>query len=103
MEGESIFSNDLDEYITNDGKEIPFERSFASYEGKTEKGKFKKDCWVSEKNNGLTPRDITKGSSKKYWFQCDECPHQFEKIIYDITKPTGGSWCPYCSNRKLCD
>ena len=69
MEGESIFSNDLDEYITNDGKEIPFERSFASYEGKTEKGKFKKDCWVSEKNNGLTPRDITLHNGGNFWFQ----------------------------------
>ena len=47
MEGNypDIFSNDLDQYITNGG--IPFEKSFASYEGKTERGKFKKDCWVS--------------------------------------------------------
>ena len=82
---------------------IPFKMSFASYEGKTKKGKLKVDCWDVEKNNELMPKDVTKGTSKKYWFQCDECPHQFEKIIYDITKPTGGSWCPYCSNRKLCD
>ena len=49
----------LEQYITED--KISFERSFASYEGKTEKGKLKKECWVVEKNNGLTPRDVTKG------------------------------------------
>ena len=54
-----FLSNDLDEYITEE--KISFERSFASYEGKTEKGKLKKECWVVEKNNGLTPRDVTKG------------------------------------------
>ena len=102
MEIYSIFSNSLDEYITNDRKEIPFENSFASYEGKTEKGKSKKDCWIIEKNNRLIPRNVTKGSGKKYWFQCDECPHQFEKRIDNTTCKAG--WCPYCSKpvSELC-
>ena len=70
MESDSIFSNALDEYITEEPKnKIPFENSFASYEGKTEKGKLKKDCWIVEKNNRLTPSEVTKGSGKKYWLQ----------------------------------
>ena len=97
MESDSIFSNDLDEFITNDGKEIPFERSFASYKGKTEKGKLKIDCWVSEKNNGLLPREVTKGTSKKYWFQCDTCPHLFKSSLSTITQKKCPTWCPYCA------
>ena len=82
---------------------IPFKMSFASYEGKTKKGKLKVDCWIVEKNNGLTPRDITKGSGKNFWFQCDTCPHQFQKGINHLVRPLRGSWCPYCKGQKLCE
>ena len=61
---------------------IPFENSFASYEGRTEKGKLKIDCWDVEKNNGLTPREVTLHNGRKFWFQCDQCPHLFHKTIY---------------------
>jgi hypothetical protein len=37
-----FLSNDLDEYITNNGKKLPFEKSFASYDGKTDKWKLKR-------------------------------------------------------------
>ena len=104
MEGDSIFSNDLDKYITKGSKnKIPFERSFASYEGKTDKGKLKKDCWVVEKNNGITPRDIMKcNQTNTFWFQCDVCNHGFQAILNHITS-SNGTWCPYCSNHKICD
>ena len=102
MESDSIFSNALDEYITEEPKnKIPFENSFASYEGKTEKGKLKKDCWIVQKNNGLTPRDITKGSGKKFWFQCDTCPHKFCSMVNNINDKS--RWCPYCVGQKLCE
>ena len=45
-----FLSNDLEEYITEDKVKIPFQRSFASYEGKTEKGKLKKDCRKDVRN-----------------------------------------------------
>ena len=78
------------------------QRSFAGYEGKTIKGKLKKDCWIVEKNNGLTPRDIMESSGKnKMWFQCDVCNHNFQSNLLNIT--CGGNWCPYCSSRQMCD
>ena len=80
-----FLSNDLNQYIKEEPKKnIPLERSFASYEGKTERGKLKKDCWVSEKNNGLLPRYVTLHNGGNFWFQCDKCPHLFHKIIYEI-------------------
>jgi hypothetical protein len=70
-----------------------FDKSFAS----NERAKY----W-SEKNKDVKPRDIFKGSSKNFFFNCD-CSHEFVKIINDITNKDGG-WCPYCSNppQKLC-
>ena len=74
------------------------QRSFAGYEGKTIKGKLKKDCWIVEKNNRLTPRDIMKSAGKnKFWFQCDVCNHDFQSILINIT--CGGNWCPHCVNK----
>ena len=70
-------------------KVIPFEKSFASHE----KAKF----W-SEKNE-VKPTDVLKSSNKKYWFDC-ECSHSFNRMLYEIIR---GNWCPYCSNKKLCD
>ena len=71
--------------------------SFASFDGKTENEKLKVDCW-SDKNE-ITPRDVSICNGEKYWFDCDTCPHDFEKAL---CKMTGGSWCPYCVNQKLC-
>ena len=80
-----------------------FKKSFASYEGKTPSGNLKIDYWIKEKNNGLTPRDITKSNGKKFWFQCDKCPHSFQSDPAHMTR-TGARWCPYCSDpcKKIC-
>ena len=101
-----FLSDDLDQYIIHneDKNKISFDKSFDSYEGKTEKGKFKKDCWVIEKNNGLTPRDVTLHNGGNFWFQCDKCPHLFYKRISEISRKgkKGNGWCPYCAGKKLC-
>lgn len=52
------------------------------------------------KRNQILPEFVFKGTYNKYWFDCNQCQHQFEAIIRNIVK---GSWCPYCSNQKLCD
>ncbi len=72
-------------------KRIPdtFEKSFAS----SDKTKF----W-SDKNE-VKPRDVFKSSGKLYFFNCD-CGHEIEVVLYSII---AGSWCGYCSNKKLCD
>jgi hypothetical protein len=70
--------------------DILFENSFASHE----KAKY----W-SDKNE-LKPNEITKGSSKKFWFNCNECGHEFLQSPNNIST---NSWCAYCNSYKLCD
>jgi hypothetical protein len=82
---------------------ICFERSFASYNGKTEKGKLKIDCWDNDKNGDVKPINLRKGTNKeKSWFKCDICYHIFEVYPNDVTNKR---WCPYCSKpcKKLCE
>jgi very-short-patch-repair endonuclease len=75
-------------------KVITFEKSFASHE----KSKF----W-SKKNGDIIPRQISKSTQKKYWFDCNKCVHTFESAISSVTNKNRGRWCPYCVNKKLCD
>lgn len=72
-----------------------FKKSLASYEDKK-----KLACWDVSKNDGLTPRDINKHSTKNYWFKCSDCHHYFEKMVSNLSRR--GCWCPYCSHRKYC-
>jgi hypothetical protein len=46
---------------------IPFDKSFASHE----KAKYWSD------NNELKPNEISKGSDKKCYFNCDERPEKY--------------------------
>jgi len=61
-----------------------------------------KSQYLSLSKNNKTARKIFKGSSNKYWFNC-ECGHEFEKSLCDVTGPHNG-WCPYCSNppKQIC-
>jgi very-short-patch-repair endonuclease len=70
---------------------IPFEKSFASHE----KAKY----WSNK--NEVKPFQISKGTDKKYWFNCNICNHEFLKSPNGIT--TNNSWCAYCNSYKLCD
>jgi very-short-patch-repair endonuclease len=71
---------------------MPYEKSFESHE--------KSQYW-SSKNGDITPRDVYKKSSKKYWFDCTVCEHSFNMQLIDVTNHD--QWCSYCSNKKLCD
>lgn len=55
--------------------------------------------WHEE--NDCKPRDIFKSTGNSYTFKCDKCPHKFTSRIADISY-TDASWCPFCSNQKLC-
>ncbi len=70
---------------------ICFNKSFAS----SDKAKY----WSSK--NEKKSREVSLNSNKKYFFNCDKCSHEFDSKLGDITN--GGNWCPYCSNKKLCD
>lgn len=51
--------------------------------------------------NDKTPRNFFKGSSKKFWFTCNVCNHNFYQSLNNIT--TSNMWCPFCSSKQLCD
>jgi len=78
--------------------------SFASFSEKTKNGKLKIECLNNEQGN-CNPRYISKGSSKKYLFKCDNCNHNFKKIINNITNGKVRGWCPYCvvPSKIFCD
>ena len=69
----------------NDDCKDCFNKSFASHE--------KVKCWSIK--NKETPRQTFKFNNNKFWFNCDNCCHDFETLL--------NSWCPYCSHSKLCD
>lgn len=73
-------------------KNVPFERSLSSC---------KYNGIFSEKNN-TDPKNIFKGSVRKYIFVCGKCDHEFHMRPNDVTN---NHWCPYCSPtcQKLCD
>jgi len=73
-----------------------FERSFASHN--------LSENWDYEKNNGVIPRSVFKGTSDKYWFKC-ECGHSFDVSLSNISKEKNNRWCPYCCvpPKKLCE
>ena len=78
------------------------ERKFEYFDGLTQKGKRKVDCWDYDKNGDIKPKEVTKKSAKKYWFKCDICDHSFFSQISSITSKKL-IWCPYCSVQKICD
>ncbi|MCC5016051.1 zinc-ribbon domain-containing protein [Legionella sp. 31fI33] len=51
--------------------------------------------WHKEKNGSLTPHDITPGSKKKIWWQCD-WGHEWSAPVYSRAK---GHNCPLCNIR----
>jgi hypothetical protein len=65
-------------------------RSFASHP----KAKY----W-SDKNE-IEPEYVMKYSNKKFKFDCEDCHHEIEMQLCNITN---GQWCIYCNFNKLCD
>lgn len=67
------------------------EKSFASHD----KAKF----W--SQRNKVRPRDVFKSSNKKFWFDCENCGHEFDISLGDVNRGKG-RWCSYCASKKLC-
>ena len=53
--------------------------------------------WHNEKNNGLTPYNVSKSSFQKVWWKCKTCNEEWLAVISDRSKGTG---CPKCKNVK---
>ena len=82
-----------------------FNKSFASLQDltPTENSTIKKvDCWDYEKNKDK-PWEVFKSTDTKFWFKCNNCPHSFNSSLSSISNKKKTSWCPYCSNQKMCE
>lgn len=81
-----LFCDDIE------GCDFCFDTSFA--------GHYRAKFWSAK--NKISPRFVSRCSRKKFWFDCNQCPHDFEGILSNITQ--NDAWCPYCSNppKKLC-
>ena len=53
--------------------------------------------WNQEKNNGLSPADVSVGSNRKVWWKCSRCGGEWEAIVWSRVKGRG---CPYCAGVK---
>ncbi len=53
--------------------------------------------WNFEKNDGLTPLDVTPGSHKKVWWKCSK-GHEWQATISNRNR---GSGCSYCAGKKV--
>ncbi len=80
------------EKINNESTGVLFGKSFASHN--------------MAKHWGPTNKNLASEygmfSNKKAYFLCNDCNHEFESTISNVSR---GSWCPYCSSppSKLCD
>ena len=52
--------------------------------------------WNYEKNNGLTPMDVTPNSNKKIWWKCKK-GHEWQATIYSRNQ---GNGCPVCNSER---
>jgi len=84
-------------------RQLPFEKSFANFKGKTTNNVLKVDCWHQEKNDDIKPRDISLATHKKYWFKCadENCGHDFDIRINSVTS-RNPHWCRFCAGKALC-
>ena len=53
--------------------------------------------WNTKKNGDLKPADVSLGSSRSVWWQCEK-GHEWKA---SVASRSGGKGCPYCGNRKL--
>ena len=54
--------------------------------------------WDYEKNNTLTPQEVSQKSHKKVWWKCEK-GHSYMQSPNNRTHQNCG--CPYCSNKKV--
>ena len=59
-----------------------------------------KDEWHPEKNDGLTPDDVSYGSKKKVWWLCKN-GHEWDAVI--SSRAINGNGCGYCAGNFVSD
>lgn len=53
--------------------------------------------WDNEKNEGLSPADVTWKSNQEVWWRCNKCGHEWPARI---NRRVGGSGCPCCAREQ---
>ena len=53
--------------------------------------------WDYDKNDGITPQEVTAGTNRKFWWKCEK-GHSWQT---SITTRVAGANCPYCGNQKV--
>jgi len=56
--------------------------------------------WHLDKNECLTPYNVTINSSKKVWWYKKDCKHEWESTV--AHRNFSGRGCPYCAGQKVC-
>lgn len=54
--------------------------------------------WNTELNHSLTPYNVTPGSTKKVWWTCKVCTHEWESTI---NNRKNGNGCPKCAGKVV--
>jgi very-short-patch-repair endonuclease len=57
--------------------------------------------WNYELNNNINYNTLTRGSSKKYWFICNNCNHNINVLVKSIKLDNKN--CVYCDKKKFCE
>ncbi len=57
--------------------------------------------WNTDRNQGMTPQEVTVCSNKKVWWTCSACGFEWQAAIYSRTKAKSG--CPVCSSVKAAE
>lgn len=52
--------------------------------------------WSSQKNDGLNPKDLVYGSTKKVWWTCTRCNYEWQTAVRKRTLK--GTGCPKCAS-----
>jgi hypothetical protein len=55
--------------------------------------------WDYEKNEGISPGDVSLHTKKKVWWKCDK-GHSWQALIFSRTRENGVG-CPYCTGKKV--
>jgi very-short-patch-repair endonuclease len=59
--------------------------------------------WHPNKNGDLLPSKVSKGSTRKVWWKCEKCNHEWEAVIYNRSKSKNPSGCPRCWSERRKD
>lgn len=55
--------------------------------------------WDVERNDGLTPHDVTRSSNRKVWWKCDKCGGRWIASVDSRASLKRG--CPYCAGKRV--